>query len=110
MHLLGILAYGQGVPLAYDSVVTLISLIIPALFAFFGLYCVFRRHSSVAALIAAGVIAGLGVASTHYTGMAASCGLCPRRRDFPKGQARVARSRPRIESAWTRLFRIYGAV
>lgn len=71
MHFLGMLAYDPGVPLAYDTVVTVVSLIIPILFAYFGLYCVFRWQSSVMALIAAGVIAGLGVASMHYTGMAA---------------------------------------
>jgi len=71
MHFLGMLAYDPGVPLAYDTVVTLISFIIPILFAFFGLYCVFRWPHSLGALVGAGVITGLGVASMHYTGMAA---------------------------------------
>ncbi len=70
MHFIGMLAYDPGTPIAYDTRLTGISLVIPIVFAFFGLYCVTRWWENLPAILIAGVITGLGVASMHYTGMA----------------------------------------
>ncbi len=70
MHFIGMLAYDPGTPVAYDTAITAVSLIIPIVFAFFGLYCVARWNESWLAILGAGTITGLGVASMHYTGMA----------------------------------------
>lgn len=71
MHFLGMIAYDPGTPLAYDTVMTAASLIVPVAFVMLGLYVTFRLPHRVSARIIAGVITGLGVAAMHYTGMAA---------------------------------------
>lgn len=71
MHFVGMLAYDPGVPITYDISLTLVSLVIPILFTFGGFYTVFRWHDNLIALLVAGTIFGLGVATMHYTGMAA---------------------------------------
>jgi len=71
MHFIGMLAYDPGALITYDVGLTLISLVIPVVFAFGGFYTVYRWRDSTVALLTAGTIFGLGVASMHYTGMAA---------------------------------------
>lgn len=71
MHFIGMLAYDPGILITYDVGITLISLVIPVVFAFGGFYTVYRWQTSMVALLVAGTIFGLGVATMHYTGMAA---------------------------------------
>lgn len=71
MHFVGMLAYQPGVPITYDINLTLISLAIPIVFTFGGFYTVYHWHDRAFALLAAGAILGIGVATMHYTGMAA---------------------------------------
>ncbi len=71
MHFIGILAWQPGVPVYFDTVVTAISLLIPVVFTFIGLLMAFRGSGRVGSIFLAGIIMGAGVASMHYTGMAA---------------------------------------
>lgn len=71
MHFIGMLAYTPGIPITYDTALTALSLVVPVVFTGFGLFVVYRWLGNVPAWLAAGVIMGLGVASMHYTGMAA---------------------------------------
>jgi len=71
MHFLGMLAYSPGHLITYDINITAASLVIAVVVTGAGLYCVYRWHSSAAALLAGGMIMGSGVAAMHYTGMAA---------------------------------------
>lgn len=71
MHFVGMLAYRPGIPITYDIRLTLMSLLIPILFTFGGFYTVYRWQDRPSALLLAGTIVGLGVATMHYAGMAA---------------------------------------
>ena len=71
MHFVGMLAYQPGVPITYDIQLTLISLVIPIAFTFGGFFTVYRWRGNWTALLLAGTTVGLGVATMHYTGMAA---------------------------------------
>lgn len=71
MHFIGMIAYEPGVPVYFDTVITAISLLIPIVFTFIGLSMAFRGSGRFGSLTVAGIIMGLGVASMHYTGMAA---------------------------------------
>ena len=72
MHFIGMLAYQMPMPVTYDLTLTLVSMLVAILFTGIGVYLVKRRaEMSYGTLIAAGVVMGLGVASMHYTGMAA---------------------------------------
>ncbi|MCC5865499.1 MAG: hypothetical protein JJU31_10300 [Wenzhouxiangella sp.] len=71
MHFIGMVAYEPGVPMFFDTVITGVSLIIPIAFTFIGLTIAFRGANRIAVILLAGLIMGVGVASMHYTGMAA---------------------------------------
>lgn len=71
MHFVGMLAYHPETPVTYDVGLTLLSLAIPIVFTFGGFYTVHRWRDSVVTLLIAGTIFGLGIATMHYTGMAA---------------------------------------
>ena len=71
MHFLGMIAFDPGTPMAYDTPVTLTSLVVPIVFVLFGLYVVARWSEAISARVVAGIITGLGIASMHYLGMAA---------------------------------------
>jgi NO-binding membrane sensor protein with MHYT domain len=72
MHFIGMLAYKTPVPVTYDAMLTVISMIVAIVFVGIGIYLVIRQpHMKFSTLIGAGVITGLGVAAMHYTGMAA---------------------------------------
>lgn len=71
MHFIGMLAFDPGVPIAYDTELTIASLVLAVACSFVGLYTVFRWHRSRLAWLVAGLVTGLGVASMHYVGMAA---------------------------------------
>ena len=71
MHFIGMLAFDMGVPVSYDPVKTLMSLLIAVVVVGAGIVVVSSNDRSVNRLIGGGVIMGLGVAGMHYSGMAA---------------------------------------
>jgi len=71
MHFISMLALMLPVPVTYDVPVTVVSALIPILFAAFGLYMVFWPEPSWRRLLVGGAMVGAGIAAMHYTGMAA---------------------------------------
>lgn len=69
MHFIGMLAYDMGMPVNYDPLITFASLAIAVVVVGIGLFFVAGDHHSLARLVIAGTITGLGVASMHYSGM-----------------------------------------
>lgn len=72
MHFIGMLAYQPPIPVTYDAVLTVVSMLVAIVFTGIGVYLVIRQsRMNFGILTVAGVIMGLGVAAMHYTGMAA---------------------------------------
>lgn len=71
MHFIGMLAFKLPIPMSYDIPITLLSLIIAGIVAWFALYTVSHGSLSLRRLLIGGLLMGAGVASMHYTGMAA---------------------------------------
>jgi NO-binding membrane sensor protein with MHYT domain/two-component sensor histidine kinase len=71
MHFIAMLAFRLPIPMSYDIPITLLSLAIAMLVSGFALYTVSHGTLGPRRLIAAGCMMGVGIASMHYTGMAA---------------------------------------
>jgi len=71
MHFIGMLAFSLPVPMGYDVPMTLLSMLIAIVVSGFALFMVSRAHLAWKNLLLGGVLMGLGIASMHYTGMAA---------------------------------------
>ena len=71
MHFIAMMACRLPVPVTYDVTLTLASLVVAVVVTGIGLFSVGTGSSNSARVIAGGVVTGLGVASMHYTGMAA---------------------------------------
>lgn len=71
MHFIGMNAADLGIPVAYDPVLTIASLIVAILAPALGLFIVGRSDGGLLNLPLGGVLTGLGVTLMHYTGMAA---------------------------------------
>jgi diguanylate cyclase (GGDEF)-like protein len=71
MHFIGMLAFSLPVPMGYDVPVTLLSMAIAIVVSGFALYMVTRDTLARKNLLWGGTLMGLGIASMHYTGMAA---------------------------------------
>jgi diguanylate cyclase (GGDEF)-like protein len=71
MHFIGMLAFSLPIPMGYDVPMTLLSMLIAVVVSGFALYMVSREHLTWKNLLLGGVLTGLGIASMHYTGMAA---------------------------------------
>jgi methyl-accepting chemotaxis protein/NO-binding membrane sensor protein with MHYT domain len=71
MHFLAMLAYQLPVPVSYDGPLTLASLLAAISISGIGLWIVGKRPLTSLKLIGGGTFIGLGVAATHYLGMAA---------------------------------------
>jgi len=71
MHFIGMLAFSLPVPVSYDVPTTLVSMLIAVVVSGFALYTVSRDTLKTSNLLTGGVLMGLGIASMHYTGMAA---------------------------------------
>jgi PAS domain S-box-containing protein len=71
MHFVAMLSFRLGVAVTYEVWTTILSLIIAIVVSGLGLFIVFRQAGSWAAILGGGVLAGVGIASMHYTGMAA---------------------------------------
>src|SRR5712691_1115369 len=71
MHFIGMLAFSLPIPMGYDVSVTLLSMLIAIIVSGFALYMVSRGTLAPKNLLCGAVLMGLGIASMHYTGMAA---------------------------------------
>ena len=71
MHFIGMNAADMGVPVAYDPLLTFVSLVLAVVAPAIGLFIVGRSDGGPFNLPLGGVLTGLGVALMHYTGMAA---------------------------------------
>src|SRR5688572_14784327 len=71
MHFIGMLAFELPIRMSYDIPITLLSLLIAVAVSGFALYAVNYGTPNLRRLLAAGVLMGLGIASMHYSGMAA---------------------------------------
>ncbi|HWA39185.1 MAG TPA: EAL domain-containing protein [Burkholderiales bacterium] len=71
MHFIGMLAFSLPVPMGYDVPVTLLSMLIATVVSGFALFVVSRDTLGARNLLWGGTLMGIGIASMHYTGMAA---------------------------------------
>lgn len=71
MHFIGMLSFSLSIPIGYDFAITCYSLVIAVLVSWFALQVVTRERLKLVHLFAGGGLMGLGIASMHYTGMAA---------------------------------------
>jgi NO-binding membrane sensor protein with MHYT domain len=71
MHFIAMLAFRMPMRVSYDVGITLASLLFAILVTGAGLFIVGRGEPSFARLLGGGTFTGLGVATMHYTGMAA---------------------------------------
>ncbi|NGY06842.1 MHYT domain-containing protein [Solimonas terrae] len=71
MHFIGMLAFHLPIPVAYDTAITTLSLLIAILVSGLALYVASRETMSGPRLAASALLMGGGIAAMHYTGMAA---------------------------------------
>lgn len=71
MHFIGMLAFSLPIPLGYDPAITLLSLLIAIASSVFALWLVCQDKLPWSRLSMGAVLMGAGIASMHYTGMAA---------------------------------------
>ncbi|HEY4213580.1 MAG TPA: MHYT domain-containing protein [Steroidobacteraceae bacterium] len=71
MHFIGMLAFSAPIPLRYNVLTTLASLVIGILTSGFALAIASRRDLSLPRLAVGSVIMGAGICGMHYSGMAA---------------------------------------
>ena len=71
MHFVAMLAYKLPIPVRYESWTTLASMLVAIATSGFALFVVTRQHLSWKRLAVGGTIMGAGIATMHYTGMAA---------------------------------------
>ncbi len=71
MHFIGMLAFSVRIPLRYNILTTLVSLLIAILTSGFALAIASRRNLALKRLAASSVVMGAGICAMHYTGMAA---------------------------------------
>ncbi|MFC7513417.1 putative bifunctional diguanylate cyclase/phosphodiesterase [Herbaspirillum sp. GCM10030257] len=71
MHFVGMLSFSLPIPLGYDLAITAASLLIAVIISYFALHLVTQENLSTVRLGFSGILMGIGIASMHYTGMAA---------------------------------------
>ena len=71
MHFIGMLAFSVSIPLRYDIVETLGSLVIAIITSGFALAIASRAELSLRRLAIGAVVMGAGISAMHYSGMAA---------------------------------------
>ncbi|MBE1875872.1 MHYT domain-containing protein [Myceligenerans pegani] len=72
MHFVAMLGFSvQGAEIHYDVFTTVASMLLAVAVVAVGLFLVHREQGGTAALLAGGIVAGLGIAVMHYLGMAA---------------------------------------
>ncbi len=84
MHFIGMIAFQLPVSVAYDAVMTLLSLSIAIVGCVFGFYWLIKGASSSGSVMAAGFAVGLAISGMHYSGMAAMSGPFILSFDYPK--------------------------
>jgi PAS domain S-box-containing protein len=71
MHFIAMLAFQLGTRVTYGLATTVLSLVIAIVVSGLGLFVVYRQRGSWPAILGGGILAGIGIAAMHYTGMAA---------------------------------------
>lgn len=71
MHFIGMLAFHLPIPVAYDVILTITSVLPAIAAAILGFYLLQSAKLQVHQVIIGGFLMGLGIATMHYTGMAA---------------------------------------
>jgi PAS domain S-box-containing protein len=72
MHFVAMLAFSMpGMDVSYDVGLTVLSLLLAIVVTGIGFFVVSRSDGGSLALVASGVLMGIGIAGMHYTGMAA---------------------------------------
>ena len=71
MHYIGMLAFSLPIPVLYDWPTVLLSLLAAILSSAIALFVVSRKRMGLLAAVSGSVIMGIGIATMHYTGMAA---------------------------------------
>src|SRR3989337_1100072 len=71
MHFTGMQAFKMPIPVTYDVPITLLSMVIAIAASALALFVVSRGVMRTPQLLIAGSVMGIGIASMHYTGMAA---------------------------------------
>ena len=71
MHFIGMLAFSLPMRLGYDPAITLLSLLIAVASSVFALWLVCQEQLPWSRLMFGAILMGIGIASMHYTGMAA---------------------------------------
>ena len=71
MHFVGMLAFVMPTPATFDVQLTLFSLLLPIFLVSAGFVTVGRFGKGFVQLLTAGLLAGFGIVTMHYTGMAA---------------------------------------
>jgi NO-binding membrane sensor protein with MHYT domain len=71
MHFIGMLAFSVPIPLRYNILTTLLSLVIAMFTSGFALAIAGRRDLGLRRLAAGSLVMGAGICAMHYTGMAA---------------------------------------
>lgn len=71
MHFIAMLAFSLPVPVNYDVLITLISLLVAIFMAGIGIFTVSYGQMTTTKLLVGGVFTGVGIVSMHYIGMEA---------------------------------------
>ncbi|MGB9990003.1 MHYT domain-containing protein [Massilia sp. SM-13] len=71
MHFIGMLAFRLPIPLGYDLTITLLSLLLPIIVSGLALQQMQSPRLELKRFASASVLMGVGIATMHYTGMAA---------------------------------------
>jgi diguanylate cyclase len=71
MHFVGMLAFSLPIPLGYDPLITLLSLLIAVAASAYALWVVCQRTMPLSRLVVGSLTMGPAIAGMHYTGMAA---------------------------------------
>ena len=71
MHFTGMLAFSLPIAITYDVPTVLLSLVVAMIASGFALFVASRDVLSLERLLVSGLPMGLGIATMHYSGMAA---------------------------------------
>lgn len=71
MHFIGMLAFHLPIPIAYDSLLTFVSVLPAIAAALLGFYLLRSPELQLKKIVIGGFFMGLGIAAMHYTGMSA---------------------------------------
>ncbi|MDH3748452.1 MAG: ATP-binding protein [Gammaproteobacteria bacterium] len=71
MHFIGMLAFSLPMQFSYDVWITVLSLLVGIAASAFAIFVASRRKNSLVKIGFSGLLLGSGIASMHYTGMAA---------------------------------------